>query len=71
MAYLRQVAIDLISVKVGVVGVAVSVVHPDGLVTRVSEHANTVGHDSRLVQRRLPVYEHAIPIVKMPPNLAL
>lgn len=69
MYYLRQVAVDLISIEVGVVCVAVGVVHPDGLVARVAEHANAVGHDARLVKRRLTVHEHAVPVVKMPPDL--
>lgn len=63
--------VDLVSVKVGVVGVAVGVVHPDRLVAGVAEDSNAVSHDARLVERRLSVNQHAVPIVQMPPHLQL
>lgn len=66
---LWQVTVDLVSVEVGIVGVAVGVMHPDGLVAWVAKHANAMGHDSRLVESRLTVHEHTVPVVEMPPNL--
>lgn len=62
-------AVDLVSVKVGVVGVAVCVVHPNRLVSGVAEDSHAVSHDARLVECRLPVDQHAVPVVQMPPHL--
>lgn len=70
-AYLRKMAVDLIPVKVSVVGVAIRVVHPDRLVTRVAEDSHAVRHDARLVECRLPVDQHAVPVVQMPPHLCV
>ena len=42
-------AVDLVTVKVRVVGVAVGVVHTDRLVAGVAQNANAVGHDPGLV----------------------
>lgn len=61
--------VNLVSVEVSVVGVAVGVVHPDRLVARVAEDSHAVSHDARLVECRLPVDQHAVPVMQMPPNL--
>lgn len=69
MIYLGQVTVDLIPVEISIVRVAVRVVHPDGLVTGVTQNADPVGHDARLVERRLAVDQHAVPVEEVPPNL--
>lgn len=67
--YLGQVAVDLVAIEVGVVRVAVGVVHPDGLIAGVAQHADAVGHDPGLVQRRLAVHQHAVAVAEVPPHL--
>lgn len=62
-------AVDLIPIKISVVGVAIGVVHADGLVPRVSQNANTVSHDARLVKGRLAIDQHAVAIAQVPPHL--
>lgn len=61
--------VNLVPVEVGVVRVAVGVMHPDRLVAGVAEDSHAVSHDARLVERRLSVDQHAVPVVQMPPNL--
>ena len=58
--YLYKVAIHLVSVKVCVVGVAIGVVHAQGLLLHMGEDACLVAHDTGLVQRRLAVHQQRV-----------
>mmetsp|Transcript_27193 Transcript_27193/g.55660 ORF Transcript_27193/g.55660 Transcript_27193/m.55660 type:complete len:262 (-) Transcript_27193:68-853(-) len=65
-----QVAVHLVAVEVRVVTVAVGVVHADGLLGRrqVLKHPHSVRHHGGLVQRRLPVHDHHVPVHEVPPH---
>lgn len=60
---LGQVQVDLIAVKVGVEGRAVDVVHPDCPLP--VQDPGAVRHHARLVQRRLAVREHQVPVLQV------
>lgn len=61
-AYLNKVTVDLIAVKVGVVRIAVSVVHAHRLLLDVCEDPGLVSHDTGLVQGGLAVDQEHIAI---------
>mmetsp|Transcript_24752 Transcript_24752/g.86164 ORF Transcript_24752/g.86164 Transcript_24752/m.86164 type:complete len:1050 (-) Transcript_24752:600-3749(-) len=68
---LREVHVHLVAVKVGVVRLAVGVVHADGLLRALhgsSQHSCPMRHDRRLVQRRLPVHQHDVTVAQVPPH---
>jgi hypothetical protein len=54
---LGKVTIHFITVKVGVVGITIGVVHPNGLLRWIVQDAHSVGHDTGLVQCRLSTEE--------------
>lgn len=54
----------LVTVKVGVEGFAVGVVEAQRLLA--GQDADFVGHDGRLVQRRLPVEQHDVAVPQVP-----
>lgn len=56
--------VHLVTVKIGVVGVAVSIVHPDCLLFR--QDPAPVGHYAGLVEGRLPVDKQGVVIGQMP-----
>ena len=51
--------VDLVSVEVGIVTVAVGVVHSQRLLSHVRQHASLMGHYAWLVQRRLSKIKYA------------
>jgi hypothetical protein len=52
---------NLISVKVGVIGGAVCVMHSNDLL-RAAQHAHQMAHDARLVKRRLPIHKQNVSV---------
>ena len=66
----RQVTVHLVAVEVGVVRVAVGVMHADGLLGRrqVPQHADAVGHHRGLVQGWLAVHDDQIPVHEVAAN---
>lgn len=66
---LRQVTVDFVAIEVGIVRVAVGVVHPYSLVAGVAKDADSMSHDSWLVQSGLPVDQHAVGVIQMSPHL--
>mmetsp|Transcript_36668 Transcript_36668/g.86752 ORF Transcript_36668/g.86752 Transcript_36668/m.86752 type:complete len:424 (-) Transcript_36668:226-1497(-) len=65
---LGEMDVDLVAVEVGVVALAVGVVHADHALPAV--HLDAVRHQTHLVQRRLPVHQHPVPVLQVPSNLA-
>ena len=64
---LGEVGIHLVSVEVGVVGLAVGVVEPQDFLFR--EDAGAMRLDGGPVQGGLPVQEENVPILHMPAHL--
>mmetsp|Transcript_3040 Transcript_3040/g.7214 ORF Transcript_3040/g.7214 Transcript_3040/m.7214 type:complete len:448 (+) Transcript_3040:1493-2836(+) len=64
---LREMHVDLITVEVGVVGLAVGIVEPDHPLPLV--HPHLMRHKRHLVQGRLAVDQHKVPVDQMPPHL--
>ena len=64
---LREVQVDLVTVEVGVEGVAVGVVHTNGLTLRLQD-ARAQRHDGRLVQRRLAVDQQDVALQQVAPD---
>jgi hypothetical protein len=64
---LGEMHIHFISIEIGVVGVAVGVVHANRFFTR--QDTNSVTHDRRLVECRLSVHQDDITVGKMSVNL--
>ena len=62
---LGEVQVDLVSIKIGVVSVAVCVVESECLHCLVVDHAHFMRHQTRLVESRLPVCEHYVAILEM------
>lgn len=64
---LREVSVHLVSVKVGVVGLAVSVMQAEHFLS--GQDASAVGLDRRSVQSGLTVQQQHIPILDVPIHL--
>jgi hypothetical protein len=64
---LGKVHVHLVTVEVGIVGVAVGVVHANGFFPW--QNPNSVTHDGGLVERRLPVHQDHITVGQVPMDL--
>ncbi len=64
---LGEMHVHLVTVEVGVVSVAVGVMHADRLLAW--QHSDSVTHDGGLVECRLPVHENHVAVRQMPMDL--
>ena len=63
---LRQMDVHLITIKIGIVSVAVSIMHPDRLL--LGQNSAPMSHDTWLVKSRLSVDKKRVIVGKMSVN---
>jgi hypothetical protein len=61
---LGEMHVHFVTIEIGVVGVAVGVVHANRFLAR--QHSDSVTHDGGFVERRLPVHQNHVAVGQMP-----